>query len=164
MGVANLQLEAEKGGLEPPEEGRKKFQPFSYSSSSAALDEENSSSSDSNDDANESESEDEIDIQSQSASGGRKRGPSQPQRSNAKRKKSPAEVDDNKGKVAAHGLEWKFVDGVSVDAYKDNRYKPKLRVADPLSMSVLDFWLFSFRSESTGEILQETNTRFKARG
>ena len=26
------------------------------------------------------------------------------------------------------------------DAYQENRYKPKLRVADPASMSVLDFW------------------------
>ena len=60
------------------------------------------------DDASESESEDESDIQSQSASGGRKRGPSQPQCSNATRKKSPAEVDHNNGKVTAHGLEWNF--------------------------------------------------------
>ena len=93
-----------------------------------------SSSSDSDDDANESESEDKNDIQSQSASGGRKRGPSHPQRSNAKRKKSPAEVDDNNCKVTAHGLEWKFVDDVSVDAYKDNWYQPKLRVAAQASL------------------------------
>ena len=39
-----------------------------------------------------------------------------------------------------------FVDDVSVDAYKDNRYKPKLRVADPTSMSVLDFCLVFFPS------------------
>ena len=55
------------------------------------------------------------------------------------RKKSPTEVDLNNGKVTAHGLEWTFLDDVSVDAYKDNRYKPKLRVASPASMSVLDF-------------------------
>ena len=61
-----------------PAEGRRAFQPLSYSSSSDAVDEESSSSSDSDDDANESESEDKSDIQSQSASGagGRKRGPS----------------------------------------------------------------------------------------
>ena len=47
------------------------------------------------------------------------------------RKKSPAEADLNNGKVTAHGLEWKFVDDVSVDADKDNRHKPKLRVAGP---------------------------------
>ena len=142
--VANLQLEAEDGGLEPPAEEGRVFQPLSYSSSSDALDKESSSFSDSDDDA--SESEDESDIQSQSASGGGERDPSQPQPSNAKRKKSPAEVDHNKaGKVTtAHGLEWMFVDDVSVDAYKDYLYKPKLRVADPASMSVLDFWLLSF--------------------
>ena len=38
VGVANLQLEAEKGGLEPPAEGRRVFQPLSYSSSSDAFD------------------------------------------------------------------------------------------------------------------------------
>ena len=57
--------------------------------------------------------------------------------------------------VTAHGMEWKFVDDVSVDAYKDNRHKPKLRVASPASMSVLDFWLLFFHSESLGELLQE---------
>ena len=72
-GVASLQLEAEKGELEPPAEGRRVFQPLSYSSSSDPFDEESSSSSDSDDDASESESEDETDVQSQSASGGRKR-------------------------------------------------------------------------------------------
>ena len=70
VGVANLQLEAEEGGLEPSAEERKVFQPLSCSSSSDAFDEESSSSSDSDDDASESESEDESDIQSQSASGG----------------------------------------------------------------------------------------------
>ena len=64
--------------------------------------------------------------------------------------------------MPGYGLEWKFVDDVSVDAYKDNRYKPKLRVADPASMSVLDFWLLLFPSESIGEIFQETTTRFKS--
>ena len=39
----------------------------------------------------------------------------------------------------------------SVDAYKDNRYKPKLCVFDPASISVLDFWLLVFHSESIGE-------------
>ena len=38
MGVANLQLEAEEGGLEPLAEGRRVFQPLSYSSSSDAFD------------------------------------------------------------------------------------------------------------------------------
>ena len=38
VGVANLQLEAEEGGLEPPAEGRRVFQPLSYSSSSDAFD------------------------------------------------------------------------------------------------------------------------------
>ena len=73
MGVANLQLEAEEGGLEPLAEGRRVFQLFSYSSSSEGFDKESSSSRDSDDDASESESEDEGDIQSQSANGGRKR-------------------------------------------------------------------------------------------
>ena len=81
---------------------------MSYSSSSNAFDEESSKSSDSDDDASESESEDESDIRSQFASGGRKRGPSQPRCSNAKRKKSPAEVYHTNGKVTAHGLQWKF--------------------------------------------------------
>ena len=72
-GVANLQLEAEEGVLEPPAEGRRVFQLFSYSSSSEGFAKESSCSSDSDDDASESESEDESDIQSQSASGGRKR-------------------------------------------------------------------------------------------
>ena len=159
VGVANLQLEAEEGRLEPPAEERRVFQPLSYSCSSDAFDEENSSSSDSDDEASESESEDESDIQSQSRQEG---GPSQPQHSNAKRKKSPAKVDHTHGKVTAHGLEWKFVD-VSVDAYKDNRYKPKQRAADPASKSVLDFWLLFFPGESIGEIVQETNARLKSR-
>ena len=130
VGVAELQLEAEEGGLERPAEGRRVFQPLSYSSSSDAFDGERSSSSDSDDDASESESEHRSDIQSQSASGGRKRGSSQPQRSNAKRKKSPAEVDHNNGTVTWSGVE--VADHVSVDAFKDNWYKPKLRVADSL--------------------------------
>ena len=140
VGVANLQLEAEEGGLKPPAEGRRVFQLFSSSSSTEGFDKESSSSSGSDDDASESESEDESDIQSQSANGDR----------NSKRvlhkhiaqmprKKSPAEVGLNNGKVTAHGLEWKFVDDVSVDANKDNRHKPKLRVASQASMSVLDF-------------------------
>ena len=54
-------------------------------------------------------------------------------------------------------------DDVSVDAYKDNRYTPKLRIAVSASMSVLDFWLLFFPSESIGEILQETNARLKSR-
>ena len=99
VGVANLQVEAEEGGWNLQQrEGQHGFQPLSCSSSSDAFDEECSSSSDSDDDSSESESEDESVIQSQSASAGRKRGPSQPQRSNAKRKKSTAEVD-NTGKV-----------------------------------------------------------------
>ena len=44
-GVADLQLEAEEGGLEPPPEGRRVFQRLSFSSSSDAFDEEESSSS-----------------------------------------------------------------------------------------------------------------------
>ena len=161
MGVANLQLEAEEGGLEPPAEGRRVFQPFSYSSSSEGFNKESSSSSGSDDDATESDCEHENDIQSQSANGGRK---SVLHKHSAQmpRKKSPAEVDLNNGKVTAHGLEWKFVDDVSADAYKDNRHKPKLRVAGPASMSVLDFWLLFFRSESIGKSLQETNARLKS--
>ena len=124
FGVANLTLEAEEGGLEPAAEGRRVFQPLSYSSSSDAFDEESSSSSDSDDDASESESEDESDIQSQSASGGRKRGPSRPQSKVQNGRSQPAEIDHNNGKVTAHGLEWKFVEDVSVDACKDNRYTP----------------------------------------
>ena len=58
-----------------------------------------------------------------------RRGPSQPRGSKAKRKKSSAEVGHNNGKITAHGLEGKFVDDVSVDAFKDNQHKPKLRVA-----------------------------------
>ena len=156
VGVANLQLEAEEGWLEPPAEGRRVFQLFSYSSSSEGFDKESSSCRGSDDDASESESEDESDIQSQSANGGRKR-VLHKYSAQMPRKESPAEVDLNNGKVTAHGLEWKFVDDVSVDAYKDNRHKPKLRVAGPASISVLDFWLLFFRSESIGEILQETN-------
>ena len=38
VGVANLQLEAEEGGLEPPAEGGRVFQPLSYSSSRDAFD------------------------------------------------------------------------------------------------------------------------------
>ena len=121
VGVVNLQLEAEEGGLEPPAEGRRVFQLFSSSSSTEGFDKESSSSSGSDDDASESKSEDESDIQSQSANGDRnskrvlhKHSAQMP------RKKSPAEVDLNKGKVTAHGLEWKFVDDVSVDANKDN--------------------------------------------
>ena len=111
------------------------------------------------------------------ASGGRKRGPSQPRCSNAKRKKSPAEVYHTNGKVTAHGLQWKFeADDVSVDAFQENRYKPKLRVADPASMSVLDFWdvfrfllaralVKSFRKQTQGSNLarnalqRESSTR-----
>ena len=68
-----LDLEADEGGLEPPAEGRRVFQLFSYSSSTEGFAKESSSSSGSDDDASESKSEDESDIQSQSANGGRKR-------------------------------------------------------------------------------------------
>ena len=81
--------------------------------------------------------EDESDVQSQSANGGMKR-VLHKHSAQMPRKKSPAEVDLNNGKVTAHGLEWKFVDDVSVDAYKDNRHKPKLRVAGP-AIVCLDF-------------------------
>ena len=136
-GVAYLQVEAAEGVLEPPAEGRRVFQLFSYSSSSEGFAKESSSSSGSDDDGSESESEDESDIQSQSANGGRKT-VFHKQSAQRPRKKPPAE-DLNNGKVTAHGLEWKFVDDVSLDAYKDNQYKPKLRVANPACMSVLDF-------------------------
>ena len=116
VGVANLQLEAEEGGLEPPAEGRRVFQLFSCSSSSEGFDKESSSSSGSDDDSSENESEDKSDIQSQSANGGRKR-VLHKNSAQMPRKESPAEVDLNNGKVTAHGLEWKFVDNVSVDAY-----------------------------------------------
>ena len=143
VGLANLQREAEEDWLEPPAEGRRVFQLFSYSSSTEGVDIESSSSSGSDDDASESVSEDESDIQSQSANGDRKR-VLRKHSAQMPRKKSPADVDLNNGKVTAHGLEWKFVDDVSVDAYKDNQHKPKLRVASPASMSVLDFWLLFF--------------------
>ena len=142
--------------------GKESVSAFRYSSSSEGFDKESSSSSGSDDNASENESEDESDIQSQSAHGGRKR-VLHKHSAQMPRKKSPAEVDLNNGKVTAHGLEWKFVDDVSVDAYKDIRYKPKLRVADTASISVLDFWPLFFRSESIGEILQETNARLKSR-
>ena len=74
-----------------------------------------------------------------------------------------SEIDHKNGKVTAHGLERKFVENVSEDAYKDNRYTPKLRIAVRASMSLLDFWLLFFPSESIGEILQETNARLKSR-
>ena len=138
VGVANLQQEAEEGGLEPPAEGRRVFKFFSYSSSDEGFDKESPNSSGSDDDASESESEDGSDVQSQSANGGRKR-VLHKHSAQMPRKKPPAEVDLNNGKVTPHGLEWKLVDEVSVDAYKDNRYKPKLRVAGPASVSVLDF-------------------------
>ena len=113
---------------------------FSFSATQAPASEgfakESSSSSGSDDDASKSESEDESDIQSQSANGGRKR-VLHKQSAQMPRKKSPAE-DLNNGKVTAHGLEWKFVDDVSLDAC-NNQYKPKLRVANPACMSVLDF-------------------------
>ena len=79
------------------------------------FDKESSSSSGSDDDASESESEDESDVQSQSANGGMKR-VLHKHSAQMPRKKSPAEVDLNNGKVTAHGLEWKFVDDVSVQA------------------------------------------------
>ena len=60
------------------------------------------------------------------------------------------------------GPELKFVDDVSVDACKDNLYKPKLRAADRDSMSVLLFWLLFFRSEGICEILQEKKERLKS--
>ena len=138
VGVANLQQEAEESGWEPPAEGRRVFQLFSYSSSTEGFDKESSSSSGSDDDASESESEDESDIQSQSANGDRKR-VLHKHSAQMPRKMSLAEVDLNNGKVTAPGLEWKFVDDVPVDAYKDNRHKPKRRVASPAGMSVLDF-------------------------
>ena len=117
------------------------LQPLSYLSSSKAFDKERYKSSDSDEDASESESEDESDIQSQSASGGRKR------------------VLNNHGAQMQNGkvtswsitpmaklqpMVWirslRLMMSPHVDAYKECRYKPKLRVADPASMSVLDFW------------------------
>ena len=124
FGVANLQLEAEEGALKPPAKGRRVFQIFSFSSSTDGFEKESSSFSGSDDDASESESEDKSDIQSQSANGDRKRVLHE-HSAQMPRKKSPAEVDLNYGKVTAHGLEWKFVDDVSVDAYKDNPTQAK---------------------------------------
>ena len=140
--------------------GKESVSAFRYSSSSEGFDKESSSSSGSDDNASESESEDESDIQSQSAHGGRKR-VLHKHSAQMPRKKSPAEVDLNNGKVTAHGLEWKFVDDVSVDAYKDIRYKPKLRVADTASIPEISDRCFfvaralvkSFRKQTQGSNL-----------
>ena len=58
---------------------------------------------------------------------------------------------------------WKFVDDMAVDAFKDTRFKPKLHVADPSTLSVIDFWLLYFPSNSTDEILHYTNAQLRSR-
>ena len=146
MGVANLQLEAEEGGLEPPAEGRRVFQPLSYSSSSDAFDPLMKKAQ-----APVILMMMPVKVRVRTRVISRANLPVEAGRGVLhnhsaevlKRKKSPAEIDHNNGKVTAHSLEWKFVDDASVDAYKDNRYTPKLRIAVPASMSVLDFCLKS---------------------
>ena len=53
-----------------------------------------------------------------------------------------------------------FDDVSSVDACKDNLYKPKL-CADRAGISVLDFWPLFFRHTGICEILQERKGKAK---
>ena len=140
VGVANLQLEAEEGGLEPSAEGRRVFQLFSYSSCNEGFNKKKAQ-------APVVLMMMPVKVRVRTRVISRANLPMEAGRGSFTSTalkchetwESPAEVDLNNGKVTAHGLEWKFVDDVSVDAYKDNRHKPKLRVAGPASMSVLDF-------------------------
>ena len=132
VGVPNLQLEAEEGALEPPAEGKRvlqwgfwrrklKLQWFWWCHRKWGREW----------------------YREPICQWKQEKGPSQPQRSNATEEVT-SRSRSQRWQVTTHGLEWKFVDDVSEDAYKDNRYKPKLCVADPANMSVLDFWLLFF--------------------
>ena len=106
--------------------------------------------------------EDGEDLEEDTTSRGRKRSQDQHQ-SRKKRQKEPKKVDHGNGNVTAHNLVWKFVDDMAVDAFKDTRFKPKLHVADPSTLSVIDFWLLFFPSNSTDEILHYTNAQLRSR-
>ena len=131
-------------------------------SSSSDLDSGSSSSDSSCGTSTCSSEEDGEDLEEDTTSRGRKRSQAQHQ-SRKKRQKEPKKVDNGNGNVTAHNLVWKFVDDMAVDAFKDTRFKPKLHVADPSTLSVIDFWLLFFPSNSTDEILHYTDAQLRSR-
>ena len=59
--------------------------------------------------------------------------------------------------MTAHELTWIFVDQHELDSFKDTKYKPKLNVGDPNTMSKLDYWMLFFPTECIDDILHYTN-------
>ena len=76
-------------------------------------------------------------------------------------KRQPNKVDHGDGTVTAHELTWTMVDRHELDSFKDARYKPKLNVGDPNTMSELDYWILFFPSECIDDILRYTNANLR---
>lgn len=63
--------------------------------------------------------------------------------------------------VQAHQTSWTFGMEETIDNYKDGKYKPRLHVRDPMSLSELDIWLLFFPSEEIEHILACTNAHIR---
>lgn len=65
--------------------------------------------------------------------------------------------------VEAHGIKWLFREGVVDDTYKDQQYKPVLRVGNPDGVTELDLFQHFFPGNEVTHILQCTNANLPAR-
>ena len=74
---------------------------------------------------------------------------------------SSSSSDENT--VQAHGIRWLFREGVVDDNYKDQRYKPVLRVGHPDGLTELDFFRHFFPGDEVAHILQCTNAKMPTR-
>ena len=53
------------------------------------------------------------------------------------------------------------MDQHELDCFKDAKYKLKLNVGDPNTMSELDYWMLFFPSECIDDILRYTNANLR---